>query len=100
MSSFEHITICPICQSELSKQIWTGEGWLEELYLRCENKCFYYSFSYGDTRISVFDKEVEYSYNEKDKSGKEKIVEKMIKYWKENDRYLAKLIKGISDEES
>lgn len=81
---------CPICNSKLNKKEYFGGSYLEEAYLDCDNGCFYFEFIFGSYSVKVFDKEFQYSYNNVNEY--DSIIEESIQYWKEDERYLSKIL--------
>lgn len=75
---------CYICKSEMT--IIDNHD-TQDRYMKCENGCYHYEWLGIDkdnkvvTRIKVFDKEIEH------KDLKDEIL-----YWRENDRYLSKIL--------
>lgn len=89
-----HKENCPICQTKL---IRVDRPLLDPYYI-CINKC-YKLISYlrgSHCFVTIFEKQSELNYS----SGYEKLktivaeVTSQINYWKENDRYLVKILEG------
>lgn len=76
---------CPICEKEMSYQYYTeGGGYVCEEHYKCSNKCYEESYAYGNREIFIFGLELR----------KPNELNKVISYWKTNDRYLMKLLEG------
>jgi len=88
---------CPICGKELDNIDIFGNV----LSFNCTNHC--YEMTEGRNskefcRIVVFGVRVEFlrkDYSQKFKKKLEDKVRYQIDYWKENDRYLAKIMEGV-----
>lgn len=88
---------CPICGSELKCKSYLDEyGRTEESYEECINGCYCDEYVYGNTKVLIFGEEFygDYSFVEEDWDTFHNKIEKAIKYWKENDRYLMRIITG------
>ncbi|AEO93721.1 gp463 [Bacillus phage G] len=92
--------ICPICESELKIDEFRSLMGKE-----CANKCYFVSLdrnSIFPTGFGTFD---ENAILDNSDESVEKIIRNMyrirksINYWRENDRYLAKILKGRSNED-
>lgn len=81
---------CPLCENELIKE---ENGQFSILY-RCRNHCYQFYYHLGITGHIVLGEEFkilcipDQRYLEKESK---EIMDK-IAYWKENDRYLAKIL--------
>ncbi|MDF2534053.1 MAG: hypothetical protein K0R18_210 [Bacillales bacterium] len=84
---FASDSICPICSGKVSH---IGQDERE-----CENGC-YGSWDFTRTQVvggvTLFGKEYFPFRNGGDLLKKEKLLMERIKYWKENDRYIAELM--------
>lgn len=84
---------CPICNSPLKeKSLKYSEG----KKLSCNSNCFTYDAHYGLEIISVFERK--WSFNIDDhrsiRGNNRSTILKEIKYWKKNERYVAKILLG------
>lgn len=84
---------CPICEKELI----TDE---HKFKIKCQNKCYGAILYYPDVdKFFIFEKEFDVGWTEefsdKDIINKQKkAIRDQIYYWKENDRYLMKIMEG------
>lgn len=87
---------CPLCEKQMN-EIW---GYGETIY-ECLNKCYQVLRSTRNIRenneyycwdISICDSF--HTFEENDLNGGIKVVTNSIKYWKENERYLIKILEG------
>jgi hypothetical protein len=63
----------------------------------CPNRCYYYEFAYGSTMTVIFYEEfhAHYTYDNEQWREYHRDVDAKINYWKENDRYLIKLMEDV-----
>ena len=95
-----HEKECPICNSELIVINYSKSYDAKDIF--CPNKCYtYIKLNTIDRRynsIYIFDKHFLISLKERYRNSvyeqEELDAQKEIDYWKENDRYLMKLIGG------
>ncbi|MDF2534332.1 MAG: hypothetical protein K0R18_489 [Bacillales bacterium] len=86
---------CPICGSKLHYNIYSDEyGRTEESHEKCVNGCYSEDYAYGTTKILIFGEEFyeHYDFNKEQCFDVSNKIEDTIKYWKENDRYLTKIL--------
>ncbi|MDF2534330.1 MAG: hypothetical protein K0R18_487 [Bacillales bacterium] len=80
--------ICPICGSKMQ----TKESYLYRIC--CKNKCYEYVYWLGEPEVHtflIFEEMVRCHYDEYKKETEIAVKEK-INFWKENDRYLVKIM--------
>lgn len=85
---------CPICDSTMT---FFGDD--ADNHSRCGNKCYCKEFHYGYTKIVIFNKEffANYTYSsEKWEKFNKEILEE-IDFWKENEKYLVKILENSDD---
>lgn len=60
----------------------------------CTNGCYFYEFAYGTHVVCIFNHYfyAYYTFNRIQWEEYNKNIQKEIQYWKENDRYLLKLM--------
>lgn len=78
---------CPICEQSLrvmQKRIW----------YRCENKCYYLYRGKDRDRIRIFDDvfSIKHNFEKPERRNVKALILKQINYWKENDRYLIRIL--------
>lgn len=87
---------CPICQSEMSEQL----GLMIATY--CENRCYVFqnmifTFKSNIYCFYIFDKHVG-DFEEDDIKEIEEVlkneISEEVEFWKENDRYVMKILEG------
>lgn len=87
-------TNCPICKSNLTENI------LYMNYLYCLNNCYFIQTRSSEVEIKIFKKTFiiprkNYKGLIKEyKEEQENKLQKEIRYWKKNDRYLTKILEG------
>lgn len=84
---------CPICSRKMDKKNHPFDDIIEYV---CTNNCFYF---YNDNRfytISSFDEKVVLGVltSEEHYVKAEEAIIKSITYWRQNDRYLMKILAG------
>lgn len=80
---------CPICNKGLTHDYTTYKV---ECY--CLNSCYKFYYKIGHTRHEIFDRTLIISFYNDDAEAqrvKDELI-KLIDYWRENDRYLMKLL--------
>lgn len=73
---------CPICGKQMEHKRYTDERGVVEDIRWCKSNCYREEFVYGEFRTFIFG-EIIFIQAE---------LDELIKYWKENDRYLMKLM--------
>lgn len=87
---------CPICEASLTDSSKKVRGYIT---IECPNECysyFYRRYSVGQMRhvFWIYGERFAYASNGDNKRDIEEIVKIKIDYWKENDRYVMKMLEG------
>lgn len=77
---------CPICAAETVNRFYTEPS---EEYSECPNGCYKYSYAGGNGGYFIFEKGFHEDQIEE--------ISSEINFWKENDRYLLKLLESRGD---
>jgi hypothetical protein len=96
--SYNRREICPICEQKL-KSVSPEKNDDMVWFLFCPNGCYNEKFSYGYHTIEIFDLKLNATFNTSLTWKRYlKQMEEAISYWRENDRYLMKIMIGDSHE--
>ena len=83
---------CPICSNKLTHYVYSRKESQYKNHFRviCEkNKCFDYTFDYGEVIVYIFKERFEYDSDEI--SFSKEVIDK-VNYWKEDYRFLTKIL--------
>lgn len=83
---YYYIKSCPICEKELLKPM-TNVTWWKAL---CDNGCFKIEYYFKVYDLGFFNTEVDFHMAEEEKYYE--YYRLNVKYWKENDRYIAEIL--------
>lgn len=78
---------CPICESSLLVY-----GDKQQFILRCHNTCFKFEYLYGDCYCYIFGRQ--FSQLDLNTPVIPNGVSEEVLYWKDNYRYLPKILEG------